>query len=99
MRILAALLLATPTLATPALADSPGSWEDFRQQVREACLATLDVLDVPGETTLEVNPFGSERYGVALVRVAHTDGEDVMACVFDKATGSAEVTTPFTPVE
>lgn len=99
MRLPAALLLLSPLLTSPVLADSPESWDLFRQQVHEACLATLETLDLAGQTTLEVNPFGSERYGVALVRVAQASGVDVMACVYDKATGSAEVTTPFTQAE
>jgi len=92
MRLLPLLLLAT----TPALADSEASWDAFRQKVHEACLAALDA-SAPAD--IEVNPFGSEHFGVALVRVAYEGGTDMMACIYDKATGRAELTTPFEPME
>lgn len=87
-----ALLLAL--LATPALADSEAAWDAFRAEVEAACRA---LVEGPGEVAVEVNPFGSEHYGVALVTLASAAGTDRMACVLDKATGAAELTAPFLP--
>jgi hypothetical protein len=87
------LLLGT-LAAMPALADSPGSWEAFRARVGEACLAAVQD---PGEVVVDVNPFGSESYGVALLEVTTEYGTDRMACIFDKVTGAVEVTSPFAP--
>ena len=92
MRPLPLLVLA----ATPALADGEASWDTFRQKVHEACLAALEG-SAPAD--IEVNPFGSEHYGVALIRVAYEGGTDMMACIYDKATGRAELSTPFEPME
>ena len=87
-----ALLLAL--LATPALADPEASWEAFRSEVEEACRA---LVEGPGEVAVEVNPFGSPSYGVALVTVAAAQGTDRMACILDKATRTAELSAPFAP--
>ena len=52
------------------------------------------------EIAIEVNPFGSESYGVALVTVSFpAGGADRMICVMDKKTGAAELSAPFTPEE
>lgn len=90
------LLLAATLLSTPALADSPDAWEAFRAEVDAACRA---LVQDPGEVAVEVNPFGSERFGVALVTLTAEAGTDRLACVFDKATREAELTGPFAPPE
>jgi hypothetical protein len=88
MRLAACLALA----ASPALASSGDAWEEFREDVRAACLA---LVQVQGTVTIEVNPFGTESYGVALVTVKADWGEDRMACVFDKVSGKAELSASF----
>lgn len=92
----AAAAFATLALATPGLADSEASWEAFRGEVEAACRA---LVQDPGEVAVEVNPFGSESYGVALVTLTAEYGTDRMACVFDKASRTAELTGPFPPPE
>ena len=87
-------LLILPLLATPALADAEASWDAFRAEVDAACRA---LVQDPGEVAVEVNPFGSESFGVALVTLTAPYGTDRMACVFDKATRAAEITGPFAP--
>ena len=89
-----AAFLILPLLATPALANSEASWEAFRAEVDAACRA---LVQDPGEVTVEVNPFGSEHYGVALVTLTAPYGTDRMACVLDKATRTAELSGPFAP--
>jgi hypothetical protein len=96
MRALAALALLA---ATPAFADSEEAWEAFREEVRAACAAlagTPEGAAVP-EVTVEVNPFGSQSYGAALVTVAYSFGTDRRICIFDKTARTAELTEPFTP--
>lgn len=92
MRLIPVLLLA----ALPAAADSPDAWEDFRQTVATTCTA---LVQDPGTVTVEVNPFGSESYGAAIVTVTAEYGTDRMICIFDKQTGSAELTAAFAPSE
>lgn len=85
-------LLPLLCLALPAAADSPDAWEEFRANVATTCLAL--VLD-PGEALIEVNPFGSESFGAAIITLEATTGTDRMICIYDKVTGTAELTTPF----
>ena len=93
MRNLILLPLAA-LVATPALAATDEAWDEFRTEVEAACRA---LVTDPGEVTIEVNPFGSESYGAAIVTLRTPDGEDRMVCIYDKAAGVAELTTPFQP--
>ena len=95
----AALILGL--IATPAMADSPDAWEAFRTQVETACLALVpEQTGQLGEPAVEVNPFGSESYGAAIVTVTFEAGADRMVCILEKATGEAELTSPWvTPTE
>lgn len=79
-------------IATPSLASSPDAWEEFRQMVQTACGA---LVQDQGTVTVEVNPFGSESYGAALVSVANDQATDRMICIVNKVTGKAELTAPF----
>ena len=79
--------------ATPVQASSEDAWEAFRVQVRDACLALAE----PGSEA-EVNPFGSERYGVAIVTSPVAGGRGRAVCILDKQCGAAELTAPF-PVD
>jgi hypothetical protein len=86
-------ILATALLASPALATTEAEWAAFRAEVEAACRGWLEE---PGEIVVEVNPFGSESYGAALVTVTSEGmGTDRMICIFDKATGAVEITAPF----
>jgi hypothetical protein len=90
MRALACLLC----LSTPAFASSEDAWTEFRENVRTACLA---LVQEQGTVTIEVNPFGTESYGVALLTVKADWGEDRLACVYDKVSGKAELSASFNP--
>ncbi len=79
-------------LAGPALASSGDAWDRFRADVGAACLA---LVQGPGTATVEVNPFGSVSYGVAVVTLSSTVGTDRMICVYDKAGKTAELSAPF----
>lgn len=94
---LAAIALAAITLPGVTLASSDEAWEEFRAEVKTACdaLAPHD-----GETVIEVNPFGSESYGAAMLITSMPDGTaDRYVCIFDKQTKTAEITAPFPPPE
>lgn len=86
------LSLCLALIAGPALAASPDAWEEFRQKVQTTCAA---LVQEPGTVTIEVNPFGSESYGAALVSVATPQATYRMICIMDKGTGQAELTVPF----
>ncbi|MCQ0970919.1 hypothetical protein MLD63_10830 [Paracoccus sp. TK19116] len=97
---IAAALLAG--LAVPATASSDDAWEEFRAEVEGACTALVEAPE--GATvTAQVNPFGTESYGAALMTVTvpgDEDGdepgyEEVSVCIFDKQDRSAELTGPF----
>lgn len=92
MRLPLMLLALT---ATPALASSEAAWEEFRADVEKACTA---LAPTEGETAIEINPFGSESYGAALLITTLPDGgADRYVCIYDKQAKTAELTAPFTP--
>jgi len=84
--------LVLSILAGPALASSGDAWDQFRADVGAACLA---LVQGPGTATVEVNPFGSVSYGVAVVTLSSSAGTDRMICVYDKAGKTAELSAPF----
>ena len=90
--------LAAPALAVlPALAwaSTEDAWDSFRASVQAACEALVQAPS-GASVTIKVNPFGSESYGAALVSIGYPAGTDRMICVFDKQSGTAELTAPFT---
>ncbi len=84
--------LVLSILAGPALASSGDAWDQFRADVGAACLA---LVQGPGTATVEVNPFGSDSYGVAMVTLSSGAGRDRMICIHDKASKMAEISAPF----
>lgn len=80
------------TLPTLAHASSDDAWAEFRVEVKTACEALA-----PKDGTLltEVNPFGSESYGAALVYHQTDLGLDRYICIFDKQSQKAELTGAF----
>ena len=88
-------ILLLTLAASPALASTDEAWDQFRADVEKACTA---LAPTEGETSIEVNPFGSERYGAALLITTLPDGgADRYVCIYDKQAGTAEMTAPFTP--
>lgn len=90
MRLLIAPLLLLP--AASAAASTGAAWDEFRQDVRTACRSLVPEKAV---VTVEVNPYGSEHYGVANVTVDTGSGTDRMICIYDKASHAAELSAPF----
>ena len=61
--------------------------------MERACLALAVSLDEP---KIFVNPFGTESYGVAMLK----GGGETYACVYEKRTKRAELSGPFdTPIQ
>ncbi|WP_374302692.1 hypothetical protein [Paracoccus sp. (in: a-proteobacteria)] len=93
---LAGVFLAV--LPMTAWGSSDEAWEEFRKAVDQGCRALIEAPDA-AEVAVEVNPFGSESYGAALVTIDIAEGRDRMICIFDKGTGKAELTAAFTEAE
>lgn len=88
-------ILLIALAATPAFASSDQAWDQFRAEVETACSA---LAPAEGETAIEVNPFGSEHFGAALLITTLPDGGvDRYVCIHDKQTKATELTAPFTP--
>lgn len=88
-------LLLLALAATPALASTDEAWKEFQAEVEKACTA---LAPADGETAIEVNPFGSDSYGAALLITTLPDGgADRFVCIYDKKTKKAEITAPFVP--
>lgn len=89
-------LIALAVLASPAVASSEDAWQAFRADVLAKCQALVP----RGETaTIEVNPFGSDRFGAAIVTTRVAEGAERMVCIYDKRDGTAELTAPFAPAD
>ncbi|WEF22911.1 hypothetical protein [Paracoccus sp. S3-43] len=88
------LMVLMTLLPGMASASSEDAWRDFRADVETACLALTDAPDTPS-VTVEVNPFGSESYGAAVLTVTQDTGTDRMICIFNKQTRATEITAPF----
>ncbi|WP_188052302.1 hypothetical protein [Aureimonas fodinaquatilis] len=81
-------------LAMPVKAAAPEAWEQFRQDVQSACLAAgQQQLQDPA---IVVDPFGSEKYGLALLTGVEQQGTELRSiiCVYDKAAKSVELGNP-----
>ena len=88
-----AILLTALTL--PAHASSDAAWDEMRERLALGCEA---LLPESAEAAIDVNPFGSERYGLALAIVTYADGTtERLACIMDKQSGEIELTGPFAP--
>lgn len=90
MRSVAAFIVALIAVS-PALAASDAVWDAFRKDVADACLAKAAPLFE--KVTAEVDPFGSESYGLALLTgLAKGSADQVSSiCVYDKRTKAVEV--------
>ena len=67
----------------------------FQRDVEKACMdAASSVLDVKG---VQVDPYGSENYGFAVLRGTErgTSLDRLVVCAYDKGSMSAEVSSPF----
>ena len=76
--------------ALPAFAASDDAWAEFAAEVKQSCLqATSGILE---NGRAIVAPFGSERYGLAIVSGEVGQGQAAaIVCVFDKQTKAVQV--------
>ncbi len=93
-RIITALAihLIVAAAATTALAATEDAWEAFRADVEVKCLAAASELFA--SATAEVDPFGSESYGLALISGPARGAEETTIraiCVYDKAAETVEI--------
>jgi hypothetical protein len=93
--VLGAGILAAVALATAgyvAVASPPDAWAEFRQKVATKCI-TLALAGDYEKARAEVDPFGTQTYGIALVSGSLKKGlgEASAICVMDKKTGTAEL--------
>ncbi|OYY07499.1 MAG: hypothetical protein B7Y70_14605 [Rhizobiales bacterium 35-68-8] len=89
---LPALLLAILLAPSGAGASSDAAWAEMRKTVEAACLKAAS--GHFARATALVDPFGSERFGLALLRgPAKGDGgrSVQMICVYDKRAGTVEL--------
>lgn len=75
--------------ANPSWASSSDAWADFAAEVEAKCLALVE--EELTEATVRVDPFGSERFGLALVSGQSFDSPVERVCVMDKESGEAEI--------
>lgn len=79
-------------LASPAFATGDTEWDAFQAEVAAACLA---LPDAPLNAAIEVSPFGSERYGAAVITSITAGVMEQQVCIFDKTSRAAELASPF----
>lgn len=77
--------------ALPVSASSDDAWEEFENDVKQACLSAAGDTIMVGN--IQVDPYGSESYGFALMTGLEpgTMEERVVACVYAKSSQSAEI--------
>lgn len=84
----ACIFFALPQMVAASSADS---WAAFRKEVSQACMRVAPPhIKKP---TVVVDPFGSESYGLALIRGKTVSGQETQSiiCVFDKQTKKVEL--------
>ena len=88
---------AFAALSGPAFASSDEAWAEFRADVQAKCLALQSATGSRGDTVIEVNRFGSDRFGAALLTTTlpEAGGVERVVCIYDKQAKTAELTAPF----
>jgi hypothetical protein len=90
-------IVAFCVATAPALASSEDAWKELRAKVSKSCeKAVAGRLE---KAQIDVDPFGSDSYGVAIARGVSTDAKAprVIVCVFDKRSGKVEASGEFEP--
>lgn len=88
--------LVTSAAATSSHGSSPDAWNDFRAAVEQACRAMATSKRLV-EVQIVIDLFGSESYGVGVLRAKDSPKANyrVYACIYDKKTKRAELTSGF----
>ena len=87
----AVLALASILAAASAEASSPGAWDAFRADIRAKC-AAASKRHLIKDIRVQVDPFGSESYGLALLSgfERHATTRSQYICVVGKRSGNVE---------
>ena len=88
----AAALAAGISIVGAAHASSPAAWDAFRADIRAKCVAA-GKRHLLTQVKAEVDPFGSESYGLAIVSGldANSPTRSRFLCVVGKRSGKAEL--------
>lgn len=90
-KISLAILLSSFSFSSSA--SSPDAWEAFRVKVKANCEAKIKKhLDI---NTLDIDPYGSESYGVAIATgtIKGERGIFSQVCIFNKVTEKIELSS------
>lgn len=95
MRLKAALMMAGTLAAATAHASSGDAWEEFASDVEATCLKAVE--GQAKDLKVVVDPYGTERFGVAILAgaSAYDDQKVSFVCVYDKQSQTAEVNQGF----
>jgi hypothetical protein len=88
MRAVATAVVMVLIAAAPATASSPSAWEEFRVDVRKACVQRARQLGMKAPQVV-VHPFGTQSHGIAVL----IEGSDKRICLYSKAARTVELTS------
>lgn len=94
-RTVTVLFAAGSAIAAPALASSEDAWAELRADIKTKCVELVEASGAK-DVQIEVNPFGSEHFGAALMSSRDSSDAVIRAiCIYDKRAKTAELTAPF----
>lgn len=79
-------------MIAPASASSGDAWQAMRDKLRNGCLSKATAMDL-GKIEINVDPFGSQSYGIAVLTKRGGGRKQNLAyvCIMDKKTGTFEI--------
>jgi hypothetical protein len=79
-------------MLAPASASSGDAWQAMRDKLRTGCLSEARAMGL-GRIEINVDPFGSQSYGVAVLTKRGGGRKHNLAyvCIMDKKTGAFEI--------
>ena len=79
-------------MIVPASASSGDAWQAMRDKLRTGCLSEATAMGL-GKVEINVDPFGSQSYGIAVLnkRGAGRKQNVAYVCVMDKKRGAFEI--------
>lgn len=91
MKINALIVIASIILSPLTQASSPDAWDEFRYNVSAACTTVAE--ETLSDVQLNVDPFGSENQGIAVVfgRLHQTKAPMIYVCLYDKRSQQASL--------
>ena len=79
-------------MIAPVSARSGDAWQAMRDTLRTGCASKATVIGL-GRIEINVDPFGSQSYGIAVVTKRGADRKQNVSyvCIMDKKTGAFEM--------